>query len=287
MIVADRDGVDKNIHVLISQVLGIEPKTSVMQDVSTSLAQLDNTTETPLDKFDVNRSTQSPEKSKDKEGHDGMSGDLANKEENTIDKKDQSIYIVNIDDLRITNVGPTKGWSKVVTHISKKKSLKRNEVPSGFRESGYDVKHNVQDIVSATRKQAFGKKIPTNVPEVPIENISFHFVDNVEKWKFVYQRRLSLESELGKYAFECKEVISLIQEVGLMKSVIGFGKCYEMLVKEFIMNISKECNNKRSKEFRKVYVRGRCVYFSPEIINRFLGINEEEQAEVEVSDNVI
>ncbi|XP_050890833.1 uncharacterized protein LOC127096287 [Lathyrus oleraceus] len=60
-----------------------------------------------------------------------------------------------------------------------------------------------------------------------------------------------------------------------------------MLVKEFIVNISKECDNKRSKEFRKVYARGRCVDFSLEIINRFLGRNEEEQAEVEVSDNVI
>lgn len=40
-----------------------------------------------------------------------------------------------------------------------------------------------------------------------------------------------------------------------MKSVIGFGKCYEMLVKEFRANISKECDNKRNEEFRKVYVR--------------------------------
>lgn len=47
MTVADRDDMDKNICVLISQVLGIEPKTNVMSDVSTSLAQHDNTTETP------------------------------------------------------------------------------------------------------------------------------------------------------------------------------------------------------------------------------------------------
>lgn len=76
--------------------------------------------------------------------------------------------------------------------------------------------------------------------------------------------------------------MSLIQEVGLMKIVIGFGKCYEMLFKEFIVNISKDCDNKRSKEFRKMYVRRRCVDFSPEIINRFLNRNEEEQAEVEI-----
>ncbi|XP_050916693.1 uncharacterized protein LOC127131842 [Lathyrus oleraceus] len=201
----------------------------------------------------------SPEKSKDKEESDEMSSDLADKEENLIEKKDQSTNIVNIEDLnsddipisqrlapgiakrlknikgqaiessnmpskslrRRTSVGPTKKWSKVVTHVSKKKSLKRKEVPSESSEFVHDVEHNVQDIVSTARKQAFRKKIPTNISEVPIDNISFHSVEN------------------------------------------------------------------RSKEFRKVYVRGKCVDFSPEIINRFLGRNEEEQVEVEVSDNVI
>ncbi|XP_050908275.1 uncharacterized protein LOC127121887 [Lathyrus oleraceus] len=240
-----------------------------------------------------------------------MSGDLSDKEENFREKKDQSIDTVNIDDLdsdyesigkilapgiakrlkrrkgkvvefsnkplkalrRSTNIGPTKGWSKVVTHATKKRFLKRKEVP--------------YDIVSATRKKASRKKIPTNILEVPIDNISFHSVKNVEKWKFIYQRRLDLERELGKYSIECKEVMGLIQEVGLIKSVTGFGKCYETLVKEFIVNISKECDKKRSKEFREVYVRGRCVDFSPEIINKVLGRNEEEQAEVEVPDNLI
>ncbi|XP_050919117.1 uncharacterized protein LOC127136624 [Lathyrus oleraceus] len=284
---------DRNIHVLISHVLGIEPKTGVVSDVSTSLAQPDNTTETRLDKFDVNVSTQSYEKSEDKEDSDGKSSYLADKEENSIEKKDQSPDIVNINDLDSDDepigkrLAPRISKSKVVTPVSKKKSLKRKEAPSESSESDHDVEHNVQDIISSTRKQASGKKIPTNIPEVPIDNISFHYVDNVEKWKLVYQRRLALERELGKDDFECKKLMSLIQEAGLMKIVTGFGKCYEMLVKEFIMNISKECDNKRSKKFRKVYVRGMCVDFSPEIIIRFLGRNEEGRAEVEVSDNVI
>ncbi|XP_050890881.1 uncharacterized protein LOC127096340 [Lathyrus oleraceus] len=56
-----------------------------------------------------------------------------------------------------------------------------------------------------------------------------------------------------------------------------------MLVKELIVNISKECDNKMSKEFIKVYVRGKCVEFSLEIINKFMGRSEEEQVEVEIS----
>lgn len=60
MIVVDRDDVDKNICVLISQSLGIEPKTGVVPDVSTSLAQPYNPIETSLDKSDANMSTWSP-----------------------------------------------------------------------------------------------------------------------------------------------------------------------------------------------------------------------------------
>lgn len=190
MIVDDRCDVDKHIHVLISQVLGIEPNTGVVPDVSISLAQRDNTTDTALDKFDVNMSIQSPEKLEDKEDSDGMSSDLADKEANSIEKKDQSTYIISIDDLnsddepigkrlasglakrlknikgkgvescsthskslrRRTSVDPTKGRSKVFTPVSKKKYLKRKEVPLESSESSHDVEHNVQDIVSSTRK---------------------------------------------------------------------------------------------------------------------------------------
>ena len=52
-----------------------------------------------------------------------------------------------------------------------------------------------------------------------------------------------------------------------MKSVADFGKCYEMLVKKFIVNIPTDYDYNKSKEYIKVYVKGRCVEFSPEVIN--------------------
>ncbi|XP_050909012.1 uncharacterized protein LOC127122768 [Lathyrus oleraceus] len=286
MIVTDKDDVDKNICVLISQALCIEPKTNVLPDVSTSLAQPDNTTKTPLNKSDktplnksdVNVSTLSPEKLKDKEASEGMTGDLAEKDENSIEKKDQSTFIVNVEDLESDDV--PIGQILVLGMAKRLKIRKGQAIESSSmlskslrkRASVGPTKIWSKHIVSTSRKQSSGKKIPANILEVPIDNILFHSVENVEKWKFVYQRRLVLEREMGKNGFECKEVMSLIQEAGLIKTITGFGK---------------ECDNKRSKEFRKVYVRGRCVDFSPETINRFFDINEEEQVEVEVSDNVI
>lgn len=247
--------------------------------------------------------------------------DKEDKKESVGVKKYQSTYIVNIDDLysddeyigkklapgidkrlkkrkgkvvvsaskpskaskKSVGVGPAKGWRKVVT--TKKRLVKRNEVSSS--ESEYDVEQNVLDIMPLAKKGVAGKNIPANVPEVPINNISFHYVENFEKWKYVYQRRLALERNLGKDALEFKEVVDLIEDVGLMKSIVGFGNCYEMLVKEIIVNVSKYYESKMSKEYMKVYVRGKCVEFSPKVINRFMGRSDEEKAEVEVTDNVV
>ncbi|XP_050889543.1 uncharacterized protein LOC127094809 [Lathyrus oleraceus] len=81
------------------------------------------------------------------------------------------------------------------------------------------------------------------------------FSDN--EWKYVYHKRLALERELAQNVLECKEIIDLIQEAGLMKTVTQLSKCYETLVKEFIVNVSDECADGKSREFRKVYVRGK------------------------------
>ncbi|XP_050909595.1 uncharacterized protein LOC127123420 [Lathyrus oleraceus] len=78
------------------------------------------------------------------------------------------------------------------------------------------------------------------------------FSDN--EWKYVYQKRLTLERELAQNVLECKEIVDLIQEAGLIKTVTQFSKCYEILVKEFIVNVSKECADGKSRELTKVYV---------------------------------
>ncbi|XP_050919314.1 uncharacterized protein LOC127136839 [Lathyrus oleraceus] len=110
---------------------------------------------------------------------------------------------------------------------------------------------------------------------------------NKTKWKYVYQKRLALERELAQNVLDCKDILDLIQEAGLMKTVTQFSKCYEKLVKEFIVNLSEECADGKSKEFRKVYVRGKCVNFSPSVINKYLGRPDEAQPELEVTDNKI
>lgn len=60
-----------------------------------------------------------------------------------------------------------------------------------------------------------------------------------------------------------------------------------MLVKEFIVNIPADCDNKKNKDFIKVFVRGKCVQFSLDVINRYMVICEDEQVEIEVTNNLV
>lgn len=52
------------------------------------------------------------------------------------------------------------------------------------------------------------------------------------KWNYVFQRRVVKEREVGSDVLECKEVMALIENAGLMKTVLHIGRSYERLLKE-------------------------------------------------------
>ncbi|XP_058774621.1 uncharacterized protein LOC131648905 [Vicia villosa] len=171
-------------------------------------------------------------------------------------------------------VGPSKTLSKVIP-----KKRKEREIV----EPKSDVEVNVPDIPS--RKKPTTSKLTASTPEVPIDNVSFHYASSASRWKYILQKRLAVERELDPNYLENKEVLELIQEAGLLKTVCNLPKCYEKLVKEFVVNLSEDCGNSRSADYIKVSVRGKCVSFSPSVINKFMGRTDEAQTELEVTDN--
>ncbi|XP_050875949.1 uncharacterized protein LOC127079612 [Lathyrus oleraceus] len=82
-------------------------------------------------------------------------------------------------------------------------------------------------------------------------------------------RRVAVERVLGKEAVEVKEVMDLIKNPGLIKTVVALPQCYEGLVKEFVVNIPEEISERSSREFCKVFVRGEVKEFlSSDFIDR-------------------
>ncbi|KAK2379925.1 hypothetical protein QL285_067667 [Trifolium repens] len=159
-----------------------------------------------------------------------------------------------------------------ISTASKEKTPKKRKIAANA--AAENAEQNAPSIVSTQKKKA-GRSIPQNVPDVPMDNVSFHFSASAAKWKFVYHRRLALERDLSEDALECKEVMDLINQAGLIKTVCGLGKCYVKLVKEFIVNIGEDCDNRLSKELHQVFVRGKCVNFSPAVINSYLGRKDD------------
>ncbi|KAL5128527.1 hypothetical protein HKD37_14G040759 [Glycine soja] len=177
-----------------------------------------------------------------------------------------------------TPITPTTSrWSKVAIP-----SKKRKEISSSDSDDDVEL-----DVSTSKRAKTSGKKVPGNVPDAPLDNISFHSIGNAERWKFVYQRRLALERELGRAALDCKEIMDLIKAAGLLKTVTKLGDCYESLVREFIVNIPSDITNRKSNEYQKVFVRGKCIRFSPAVINKYLGRPTEGMVDIDASEHQI
>ncbi|XP_050877005.1 uncharacterized protein LOC127080746 [Lathyrus oleraceus] len=181
------------------------------------------------------------------------------------EKHDDANVVIDLEDARKAKktavIGPSKPWSKV--------EIKKGKVKDDS-EPEEDVEEDAPNISLA--KKTTIRKSPVKVLVVHLDNISFHLEDGVAKWKFVIQRRVVVERELGKDVADVKEVMDLIQAAGLLKTVAGFSQCYEGLVKEFIINIPGDISDKNNKEFCKVYMRGR---------------NNEGARELKVTDNQV
>ncbi|KAK2397005.1 hypothetical protein P8452_18147 [Trifolium repens] len=165
--------------------------------------------------------------------------------------------------------------------VGEKRSKKKKQAVT-VSESESDGEPDVLDITTAGKKRIGGRRIPANIPPAPMDRVSFHSEESAQKWRFVYQRRIAQERELNQEALECKEIIKLLEAAELMKTMKNLGNCYEMLVKEFIVNITSACSE-GSGEFGKVRVRGKDVKFSPTTINEYLGRNptiEGDEAEL-------
>ncbi|KAK2382168.1 hypothetical protein QL285_069716 [Trifolium repens] len=169
-----------------------------------------------------------------------------------------------------TQATAKKGKRKAEKKAVGEKRKKKQVVAVSNSES--DGEPDVLDITTAGKKRIGGKRVPANIPPAPMNRVSFHSEESAQRWRFVYQRRVAQERELDQEALECKEIMELLEAAELMKTVKDLGNCYEMLVNEFIVNITSACSE-GSEEFRKVRVRGKDVKFSPTTINEYLGRN--------------
>ncbi|TYK31591.1 uncharacterized protein E5676_scaffold172G00930 [Cucumis melo var. makuwa] len=113
-------------------------------------------------------------------------------------------------------------------------------------------------------------EIPPNISSVPIDGISFHHEENVQRWKFLVQRRLADEVNVSDKHQSCMSIMNLIERAGLFKTISKVGPFYSQLIREHIVNLPDEFNDPSSTDYQIVHIRGFKFVISPTVINGFL-----------------
>jgi hypothetical protein len=90
-------------------------------------------------------------------------------------------------------VGPKKRWSKVTPKVTIGSKSKKRKVVESSDSDFDDVEEDVPNISASVSKKSAGNKTSANVSVVPTDNISFHCPEYAQRWKYVFNRRLTLE----------------------------------------------------------------------------------------------
>ncbi|KAA0066659.1 uncharacterized protein E5676_scaffold2119G00400 [Cucumis melo var. makuwa] len=122
------------------------------------------------------------------------------------------------------------------------------------------------------------KKIPLNIPFVPIDGISFHLEESVQRWKYVLQRRVAYEVNVFDKHHSHLSVMDLIVKSGQSKTISNVGSFYPKLIKELIVNLPSEFDNPSSPNYYTIHIRGLKFKISPIVINGFLGNTVESSS---------
>lgn len=107
-------------------------------------------------------------------------------------------------------------------------------------------------VVSAHhRTKGKRRKIPPNIPFVPIDGILFHNEENVHKWKYVVQHCITNEKVMSDQAVSCLEIMELVYHASLMRTVINLGSFYPQLICELIVNFPTQFNDPSNQTSRR------------------------------------
>ncbi|KAL5165632.1 hypothetical protein HKD37_18G050731 [Glycine soja] len=292
---------DKKIRSIVSSILKDASVPDVDKDVPTSSAPNAEALPSPSEEESTEEEDQASEETLAPRAPEPAPGDLIDLEEVESDEEPIANRLApGIVERLQSRKGktPIKRSGRIKTMAQKKStpitpttsrrskvaipSKKRKEISSSDSDDDVEL-----DVSTSKRAKKSGRKVPGNVPDAPLDNISFHSIGNVEKWKYVYQRRLAVERELGRDALDCKETMDLIKAAGLLKTVTKLGDCYEGLVREFIVNIPSDITNRKGDDYQKVFVRGKCVRFSPAVINKYLDRPTDGVVDIAVSEHQI
>lgn len=76
--------------------------------------------------------------------------------------------------------------------VLKRKKIVLNSIEYNIKYHDNDIMNDIEDeenlvehVTQRVKMSIGGKKIPKNIPPIPVDNVYFHSKESVVKWKFV------------------------------------------------------------------------------------------------------
>ncbi|GAA0184114.1 hypothetical protein LIER_31411 [Lithospermum erythrorhizon] len=145
-----------------------------------------------------------------------------------------------------------------------------------------------ENVASAARRKSKGKmkvnddwnminnrRVAKGVEEMSNEGVDFNYKENEARWSFVYARNILLERYLSEATMKNQTYMDIIEESGMLVISADIGPQWPSIVREFICNLNEDIVDPSNPMFQKVNMRGNVFKFSPVLINRHYGRQNE------------
>ncbi|GAA0139876.1 hypothetical protein LIER_01337 [Lithospermum erythrorhizon] len=129
--------------------------------------------------------------------------------------------------------------------------------------------------INETRTRVNNKRIPKNVASVSTIGIALNSKAEEPKWRFVNNRRLSLERVLLDVTKRNVVIMNILKEAGILSVIDNVGLYWLKLIREFICNLTRDVNDPESNNYYKVTLRNYMFNCSLDLINEHYGRTNE------------
>ncbi|GAA0151914.1 hypothetical protein LIER_37382 [Lithospermum erythrorhizon] len=129
--------------------------------------------------------------------------------------------------------------------------------------------------VNDNRNRINNRRIARNVKDFSTEGMDFYSKEHRARWKFGCARNIRLERFLYEITYNNQTYIDILQDARLLGILTEIGVYWPQLLRKFVCNLSEEIVDPASSMSHKVKLQGHIFSFSPALINKHYGMNNE------------
>ncbi|XP_019156982.1 PREDICTED: uncharacterized protein LOC109153582 [Ipomoea nil] len=121
----------------------------------------------------------------------------------------------------------------------------------------------------------------TENPDTTIYKPQFASSSAQGKWSTMIQRDLIVQRSVDENQLNSVcDILPLLSDVGLLKTVTSICPYSKLLTYEFYCNLNEEIDNLTGTRCMQIFIRGKWYVFGPDVINEYYGLKGVDEEEI-------